>query len=154
MNKKLWNVFYLDKEKDIKVNLYKNKDDELNYVIETPNHKNGNLITNFARVCDLSLSKGENGADVIKGTILASLNGDNREVYILRLNGTKVANIYADGVIDIRAKVPAISKVLMSQTKRYDYPIEKTLVKTYILKKYKFRTDLHTHMNANLPTDA
>ena len=154
MNKKLWNVFYLDKEKDIKVNLYKNKDDELNYVIETPNHKNGNLITNFARVCDLSLSKGENGAEVIKGTILASLNGDNREVYILRLNGTKVANIYADGVIDIRAKVPAISKVLMSQTKRYDYPIEKTLVKTYILKKYKFRTDLHTHMNANLPTDA
>ena len=53
MNKKLWNVFYLDKEKDIKVNLYKNKEDELDYIIETPNHKNGNLITNFARVCDL-----------------------------------------------------------------------------------------------------
>ena len=154
MNKKLWNVFYLDKEKDIKVNLYKNKEDELDYIIETPNHKNGNLITNFARVCDLSVSKGDNGIGVIKGTILASLNGENREVYILRLNGLKVANIYADGFIDIRAKVPAISKVLMAQTKNYEYPIDKTLVKMYIEKKYKFRTDLHTHMNANLPTDA
>ena len=154
MNKKLWNVFYLDKEKDIKINLYKNNEDELDYVIETPNHKNENLITNFARVCDLSVSKDENGFGVIKGKILASLNGDNVEVYILRLNGIKVANIYADGVIDIKAKVPAISKVLMAQTKNYDYPIDKTLVKMYIQKKYKFRTDLHTHMNANLPTDA
>ena len=78
MNKKLWNVFYLDKEKDIKVNLYKNKEDELDYIIETPNHKNGNLITNFSRVCDLSVSKGDNGLGVIKGTILASLYGENR----------------------------------------------------------------------------
>ena len=30
--------FYLDKEKDIVVNLYKANDDELIYIIETPNH--------------------------------------------------------------------------------------------------------------------
>ena len=30
--------FYLDKEKDIIVNLYKSNDDELTYLIETPNH--------------------------------------------------------------------------------------------------------------------
>ena len=154
MNKKLWNVFYLDKEKDIKVNLYMNRKDELDYVIETPNHKNGNLITNFARVCDLSVSEDDKGVGVIKGTILASLNGENREVYDFRINGVKIGNLYADGELDIRAKVPAISKVLMSQTKNYEYPIEKTLVKTYIYKKDKFRTDLHTHMNANLPADA
>ena len=41
----------------------------------------------------------------------------------------------------------------MSQTKNYKLPIEKTIVKTYILKKSKFRTDLHTHMNANLFPD-
>ena len=90
MNKKLWNVFYLDKEKDIKVNLYMNRKDELDYVIETPNHKNGNLITNFARVCDLSVSEDDKGVGVIKGTILASLNGENREVYDFRINGVKI----------------------------------------------------------------
>ena len=42
----------------------------------------------------------------------------------------------------------------MSQTKNYTLPIEKTIVKSYILKKSKFRTDLHTHMNANLSPDA
>ena len=42
----------------------------------------------------------------------------------------------------------------MSQTKDYKLPIEKTIVKSYILKKEKFRTDLHTHMNANLSPDA
>lgn len=41
----------------------------------------------------------------------------------------------------------------MSQTKEYNLPIEKTIVKSYILKKSKFRTDLHTHMNANLSPD-
>ena len=41
----------------------------------------------------------------------------------------------------------------MSQTKNYKLPINKTIVKTYILKKSKFRTDLHTHMNANLSPD-
>ena len=42
----------------------------------------------------------------------------------------------------------------MSQTKDYKLPIEKTIVKSYIFKKDKFRTDLHTHMNANLSPDA
>ena len=41
----------------------------------------------------------------------------------------------------------------MSQTKNYKLPIDKTIVKSYILKKSKFRTDLHTHMNANLTPD-
>ena len=30
---------------------------------------------------------------------------------------------------------------------------EKTIVKTYIRSECKFRTDLHTHMNDNLPPD-
>ena len=41
----------------------------------------------------------------------------------------------------------------MSQTKNYKLPIEKTIVKTYILKKSKFRTDLHTHLNQILQPD-
>ena len=90
---------------------------------------------------------------IIKGIIPASINGDNEEVYIFRLGGIKIANIYTDGRIEIKATIPAISKTLMSQTKRYNLSINQTLVKSYILKKAKFRTDLHTHMNANLSAD-
>ena len=44
-------------------------------------------------------------------------------------------------------------KTLMSQTKDYRFGVDKTIVKFYLLKKTKFRTDLHTHMNANLSPD-
>ena len=89
---------------------------------------------------------------IITGKIPASINSDNEEVYIFRLGGIKIANIY-ENRIEIKAKIPAITKTLMSQTKNYKLPLEKTIVKTYILKKSKFRTDLHTHMNANLFPD-
>ena len=144
--------FYLDKEKDIIVNLKKTNQDEITYVLETPNHNTGNLITNLAKLCGLKTIKNENDMKIITGKIPASINGDNEEVYIFRLGGIKIANIYEDRV-EIKAKIPAINKTLMSQTKNYKLPIEKTIVKTYILKKSKFRTDLHTHMNANLSPD-
>ena len=144
--------FYLDKEKDIVVNLFE-KDDELKYILETPNHNTGNLITNIAKICDVKTIKNEKGMKIISGTIPLSINGDNEEVYIFRLGGIKIANIYTNGKIEIKAKIPTISKVLMSQTKNYKLDINKTIVKSYILKKLKFRTDLHTHMNANLPSD-
>ena len=146
------NKFYLDKEKDIIVNLKKSKEDELTYILETPNHNTGNLITNLAKICGLETVKNENDMKIITGTIPASINGDNEEVYIFRLGGIKIANIYEDR-IEIKAKIPAITKTFMSQTKNYKLPIEKTIVKTYILKKSKFRTDLHTHANANLSPD-
>ena len=144
--------FYLDKEKDIIVNLIKSKKDEITYILETPNHNTGNLITNLAKLCNVETVKNENDMKIITGTIPASINGDNEEVYIFRLGGIKIANIYEDR-IEIKAKIPAITKTLMSQTKKYKLPIEKTIVKTYILKKSKFRTDLHTHANANLSPD-
>lgn len=144
--------FYLDKEKDIIVNLYKSKEDEITYVLETPNHNTGNLITNLAKICGLETIKNEQGLKIIVGTIPASINGNNEDVYIFRLGGIKIANIYEDR-IEIKAKIPAITKTLMSQTKNYKLPINKTIVKTYIIKKSKFRTDLHTHMNANLSPD-
>ena len=152
-NSKVINKFYLDKEKDIIVNLYKTNEDELTYILETPNHGTGNLITNLAKICNLETIKNEKDMKIIKGTIPASLNGDNEEVYIFRLGGIKIANIYTDGRIEIKATIPAISKTLMSQTKNYNLDINQTLVKSYILKKAKFRTDLHTHMNANLSAD-
>ena len=146
------NKFYLDKEKDIIVNLKKSKEDELTYILETPNHNTGNLITNLAKICGLETVKNENDMKIITGKIPASINGDNEEVYIFRLGGIKIANIYEDR-IEIKAKIPAITKTFMSQTKNYKLPIEKSIVKTYILKKSKFRTDLHTHANANLSPD-
>ena len=152
-NSKIINKFYLDKEKDIIINLYQTNEDELTYILETPNHGTGNLITNLAKICNLKTTKNEKNMKIIKGTIPASINGDNEEVYIFRLVGIKIANIYTDGRIEIKATIPAISKTLMSQTKRYNLSINQTLVKSYILKKAKFRTDLHTHMNANLSAD-
>jgi len=150
---KIASRFYLDKEKDIVVNLIEEKEDELTYILETPNHNTGNLITNLARICGLKTIKNEKDMKIIKGTIPASINGDNEEVYIFRMGGIKVANIYKDGRVAIKATIPAISKTLMSQTKNYNFSINETLVKSYILKKAKFRTDLHTHMNAMLPSD-
>lgn len=152
--KKFREKFYLDKEKDIIVNLYKTAEDELTYILETPNHHTGNLITNLAKLCQVETVKNEKDMKIITGTLPACLNADNEIVYIFRLGGIKIANIYEDGRIEIKAKIPAITKTLMSQTKEYNLPIEKTIVKSYILKKSKFRTDLHTHMNANLSPDA
>ena len=149
-----FNKFYLDKEKDIIVNLYKINEDEIKYILETPNHNTGNLITNLAKICGIDTIKNEYDMKIITGILPASINGDNEVVYIFRLGGIKIANIYEDGTIEIKAKIPAISKTLMSQTKNYKLSIEKTIVKSYILKKSKFRTDLHTHMNANLTPDA
>ena len=150
--KKLFNKFYLDKEKDIIVNLYQTSQDEITYILETPNHKKGTLITNLAKICHLETEKNENDMKIIKGKIQAMINEENKEVYIFILGGIKVANIY-NKKIEIKAQIPAISKTLMSQTKKYKLPIGKTFVKTYILKQSKFRTDLHTHMNAILTPD-
>lgn len=145
--------FYLDKEKDIIVNLYRENTDEIRYVLETPNHNTGNLITNLAKLCGVETVKNKKDMKVITGIIPASINGDNEEVYIFRLGGMKIANIYATGEIEVKVTIPAISKTLMSQTKDYKLDIDKTIVKSYIFKKSKFRTDLHTHMNANLKPD-
>lgn len=149
----LYNRFYLDKEKDIIINLYRKNADELEYILETPNHKTGNLITNLAKICNVQTIKNEKDMKIIKGIIPASINADNEEVYIFRLGGIKIANIYNDGKIEIKAQIPAINKTLMSQTKDYKIDVKKTIIKTYILKKNKFRTDLHTHIHANLNSD-
>ena len=152
--KEYFTTFYLDKERDIVVNLFKKNEDEMEYIIETPNHNTGNLITNLAKICGVQTEKDANDMKIIKGTIPASINAKNEDIYIFRLGEYKIANIFDDKGIQINGQIPAISKTLMSQTKDYRFPIEKTIVKSYIFKKLKFRTDLHTHMNANLSPDA
>ena len=144
--------FYLDREKDLAVALYL-EGERLEYLIRTPNHHTGNLIRNLAKLCGLETSEDENGLQVIRGEVPCYVDGDNRRLYVLRLGNTKVANIYPDGRVESKASIPAISKTLMSQTKDYRLGIEKTIVKTYIRSDCKFRTDLHTHMNGNLPPD-
>lgn len=144
--------FYLDKEKDMIVSLFL-EGDEMRYILSTPNHRTGNLISNFAVLCGLPVSLDENGLMVIRGTVPCYIDAYNRRVYIFRLRDTKVANIYPDGTIERKASVPAISKTLMSQTKDYHLDFSKTVVKTFIPAECKFRTDLHTHMNANLEPD-
>ena len=150
----LFTKFYLDKEKDIVVKLFKSEEpDELIYVLETPNHHTGNLITNLAKVANVETIKDENDMKVITGILQACINDDGEEVYIFRLGGIKIANIYPDGRIERKAKIPAIVKLLMAQTKDYKLPVEKTIVKSYILKKSKFITYLHTHLNQILQPD-
>ena len=153
MNKEYFTTFYLDKERDVVVNLYKTGEDELTYVIETPNHNTGNLITNLAKISEKEITKNEKDLKIITGKMPASINSKNEDVYIFRLGRYRVANIYADGGVQLNGQIPAIVKTLMSQTKDYKLPIESTIVKSYILKNLKFKTDLHTHMNANLSPD-
>ena len=150
--------FYLDKEKDMIVDLYReegmtDREGVMHFLLSTPNHGTGNLIRNLAALCDLPLSEGEDGLLVIRGTVPSYVDGYNRLLYIFRLGDTKVANIYPDGRVEIKAHIPAISKTLMSQTKDYRLDIRRTIVKTYIRSENKFRTDLHTYMNANLHPD-
>ena len=145
--------FYLDREKDIAVDL-RMEEDRLFYTIRTPNHHSGNLITNLAKICGLQTGTDEQGLKVIRGEVPSYYDGDNRKIYIFRLGNTKVANIFPDGRTEMKASIPAISKTLMSQTRDYRLGEAKTIVKTYIRSECKFRTDLHTHMNGNLPPDA
>ena len=145
--------FYLDREKDIAVDLYM-EGERMTHVIRTPNHHTGNLITNLAKLCGLETTEDENGLKVIRNEVPCYFDGSNRRMYVLRLGNTKIANIYPDGTVELKASVPAISKTLMSQTKDYRLGVEKTIVKTYIRSECKFHTDLHTHMNGNLPPDA
>ena len=144
--------FYLDIEKDIIGNLYQDEK-RLFYELETPNHKTGNLIRNLAGVCGLPLSLREDGLQVICGEIPCYIDAYNREIYIFRMGNTKVANIYPDGRVEMKASIPAIAKTLMSQTKDYLPDESRTIFKTYILQDCKFRSDLHTHMNGNLDPD-
>ncbi len=144
--------FFLDREKDIAVDLWMDGE-RMEHVIRTPNHRTGNLICNLAALCGLPVSEDDQGLKVIRGEVPCYFDGDNRRMYILRLGNTKIANIFPDGRVELKASIPAISKTLMSQTKEYHLGIEKTIVKTYIRSECKFRTDLHTHMNGNLPPD-
>ncbi len=144
--------FYLDKEKDLIVDLYM-EDGTLSYVLSTPNHHTGNLITNLASLCGLPLSLDAAGMKTIRGTIPCYVDGNGRRIYIFRLRDTKIANIFPDGTVERKATIPAISKTLMSQTKDYHLDFYKTVVKAWIREDCKFRTDLHTHMNANLSPD-
>ena len=60
-NLKYFDRFYIDREKDIVVELYKADNmDEITYIIRTPNHKSGNLITNLAKICNLETIRDEN----------------------------------------------------------------------------------------------
>lgn len=143
--------FFLDKEKDIVVRLDM-EGQVLTYTIFANHHRSDNLINNFASICGQATSV-QSGRTVITGDIPCYIKGDGQRVYILRLNGTKLANIYPDGKIEVNSVIPAIAKTLMSQTKEYNYSFRETLVKSYVPERVKLVTDLHTHGNANLSAD-
>ena len=130
-NRIFFSKFFLDKEKDIVVDLYRDLDnvDEIEYVISTPNHHTGNLITNLAKVCKVETKKGLDDNRIIVGSIPASINADGEDVFVFRIGGIKIANIFKDGRIEIKAKIPAINKILMAQTKSYKLSAQKTIVK-------------------------
>lgn len=144
-------TLYLDKEKDIVVSLDMDGD-RLFYTIFATNHRSDNLINNLAHICNQPTTS-RDGKTVITGQIPCYIKGDGQRVYIFRLNGLKLANIYPNGKIEVNSLIPAIAKTLMSQTKDYKYSFRETLVKSYVLERLKLSTDLHTHGNANLSAD-
>jgi len=143
--------FYLDKDKDIVVTLDL-EGRRMGYTIAVRNHRSDNLIRNLAAAARLETVCRE-GRTVIEGEIPCYVKGDGKRVYIFRINGLKIANIYPDGTIEVNAMVPAIAKTLMSQTKDYKYSFRETVVKSYVPEPVKLSTDLHTHGNANLSPD-
>lgn len=143
--------FYLDKEKDIVVHLDMNRS-VLTYTISVLNHKTDNIINNFAAISGQKTVV-KDGQTMMVGEIPCYIKGNGQRIYIFRLNGTKLANIYPDGKIEVNSQVPAIAKTLMSQTKDYKYSFRETLVKAYVPEAVKLSTDLHTHGNANLDSD-
>lgn len=142
---------YLDKEKDIVVTLWMDQS-VLSYTIYASNHQSDNLINNLAAISGQTTTV-QDGRTVITGKIPCYIKGDGQRVYIFRLNGTKLANIYPDGKIEVNSVIPAIAKTLMSQTKDYKFSFRETLVKSYVREEVKLSTDLHTHGNANLTAD-
>ena len=142
---------YLDKEKDLVVTLGMDRS-VLSYTIHAINHQSDNLINNLAAISGQQTTV-RDGRTVITGRIPCYIKGDGQRVYIFRLNGTKLANIYPDGKIEVNSVIPAIAKTLMSQTKDYKFSFRETLVKSYVREEVKFSTDLHTHGNANLNAD-
>ena len=142
---------YLDKEKDIVVTLGMDQS-ILSYTIHASNHQSNNLINNLATISGQNTTV-QDGRTVITGQIPCYIKGDGQRVYIFRLNGTKLANIYPDGKMEVNSMIPAIAKTLMSQTKDYKYSFRETLVKSYVQENVKLSTDLHTHGNANLAPD-
>ena len=143
--------FYLDREKDIAVLLDMNRS-VLSYTMYVRNHKTDNIINNLAAISGQETVM-KDGKPVITGEIPCYIKGTGEKVYIFRLNGTKLANIYPDGKLEVNSQIPAIAKTLMSQTKDYKYSFRETLVKSYVPEKVKLSTDLHTHGNANLDAD-
>ena len=85
---KYFETFYLDKEKDMIVDLYL-EGERMMYTLMTPNHGTGNLITNLAKLCDLPVSYDENGLKVIRGEVPCYIDAYNRKMYIFRLGNTK-----------------------------------------------------------------
>lgn len=143
--------FYLDKEKDIVVDLDMQNED-LFYSIYVENYHKDNLILHLARICEKQVVN-RDGKKYIEGKVPCYIKGDGQKVYILRLNGTKLANIYPDGTMEVNSIISAIAKTLMSQTKDYKYSFRETLVKSFVPEQVKLHTDLHTHANANLNGD-
>ena len=143
--------FFLDKEKDMVVHLDM-EGQVLTYTISANHHRSNNLINNFAAICGRNTTL-RDGKTVITGGIPCYIKGDGQRVYIMRLNGTKLANIYPDGRIEVNSLIPAIAKTLMSQTKEYKYSLRETLLKSFVPEKVKLSSDLHTHGNANLDAD-
>ena len=143
--------FYLDKEKDIIVHLDMDGI-TMSYTILALNHRSDNLINNLAAISGQTAVV-RDGRTAITGQIPCYIKGDGQRVYIFRLNGTKLANIYPNGKIEVNSLIPAIAKTLMSQTKDYRYSFRETMLKSYVPEQVKLRTDLHTHGNANLNAD-
>lgn len=143
--------FYLDKEKDIVVVLDMNRS-VLSYTVFVRNHKTDNIINNLAAISGQKTVV-KDGKTAITGEIPCYIKGNGQKIYIFRLNGTKLANIYPDGNLEVNSMIPAIAKTLMSQTKDYKYSFRETLVKSYVPENVKLSTDLHTHGNANLDAD-
>ena len=108
--------FYLDREKDIVVDLYM-EGERMHYIMRTPNHHTGNLIRNLANLFDLAATQDESGLLVIRGEVPCYFDGGNRRMYILRLGGTISCALAGQ-----RLRTSSLTEVLNSRHPFLPYP--------------------------------
>ena len=134
---------FLDKQKDIKLIIDINQNNELAYSILTENAQEDKLLRNIATLCNEKYNKEQR---VING--IFKQDKDNKNLLRLQINKLKDIEIDLNNRIVSFPEIPNAEKVLMAQ--KEDAYLPKA---NYLAPENGIKTDLHSHYTAMLEPD-
>ena len=129
---------FLDKQKDIKLIIDINQNNELAYSILTENAQEDKLLRNIATLCNEKYNKEQR---VING--IFKQDKDNKNLLRLQINKLKDIEIDLNNRIVSFPEIPNAEKVLMAQ--KEDAYLPKA---NYLAPENGIKTDLHSHCHA------